>query len=154
MEEQSPYSQGVRSVASIAGHPLHPMVIPFPIAFLTGALITDLLFWFTARAFWAETSFWLIITGLVIAVLTPGLGLVDFLTIERARVHKAGWFHALGNGIAVVVGIVNLLMRWADPAAAVIWRGIMLSGLTAVVLAISGWFGGELAYRYKAAAHE
>jgi len=37
-------SRGVRSTASIAGHPLHPMLVPFPIAFLVGALASDLVF--------------------------------------------------------------------------------------------------------------
>ena len=56
-----------KSTASIAGHPVHPMLIPFPIAFFVFAFLCDLAFWGTADAFWATAALWLLGVGLVMA---------------------------------------------------------------------------------------
>jgi uncharacterized membrane protein len=124
-------------------------LVSFPIAFLTGALVTDLVYWITTEAFWAQASFWLIVAGLVMGLLAAVLGLVDFLTIERARAYLAGWIHAGGNVAAMVLTAVSLLLRLDDPAAAVLPWGLILSAVTAVLLGVTGWYGGELAYRHK-----
>jgi uncharacterized membrane protein len=58
-----------QSTAKIPGHPIHPMLIPFPIAFFVGAFLTDLAFWRAGRDFWAEASVWLIGAGLLMAAL-------------------------------------------------------------------------------------
>ena len=58
-----------RSTASIAGHPIHPMLVPFPIAFFVGAFVTDFAFWQTDVAFWSAASFWLLSAGLLMAAL-------------------------------------------------------------------------------------
>src|SRR5690606_39681502 len=50
--------EGVRSKASIMGHPIHPMIIPFPIAFLVGLFVTDIVYLATEDRFWAHLSFW------------------------------------------------------------------------------------------------
>lgn len=143
------HQKGIKSTASIAGHPLHPALIPFPIAFLTGALVTDLVFWLGNEEFWARMSFWQIVGGLVMGPLAAVLGLIDFLTIERARAHTAGWLHLGSNAAALLLAIFNLWLRWDDAATAVVPGGLILSLLTAGLLAFGGWYGGELAYRYK-----
>src|SRR3546814_6826582 len=60
------------STAAIRGHPIHPMLIPFPLAFLVGVLLTDLAYWATSDPFWARASLWLVgagvVSGLVAAV--------------------------------------------------------------------------------------
>ncbi|MBX6368656.1 MAG: hypothetical protein IRZ04_11785, partial [Rhodospirillales bacterium] len=53
------------SRAAIAGHPIHPMLVPFPIAFLVGALVVDLAFASTGDPFWARAGFWLLLAGIV-----------------------------------------------------------------------------------------
>lgn len=148
-ERTHTYEEGIKSTASIAGHPLHPIIIPFPIAFLTGTVVTDIVYWQTGEEFWARMSFWLIAGGLVMGLLAAALGLIDFLTIERARAHTGGWIHAGGNILAMILALVNVLLRWNDPSAAVMPWGILLSLVTAAALGISGWYGGELAYRHK-----
>lgn len=141
--------EGIKSTASIAGHPIHPMLIPFPIAFLTGALVTDLVFWVTEVAFWARMSLWLLVAGLIMGGVAASVGMIDFFTIERARSHTAGWLHLGSNAAALVLALVNVLVRWDDPAATVLPTGIILSVVTAVVLSVGGWYGGELSYRHK-----
>lgn len=142
------HTRGVPSTAALAGHPLHPMLIPYPIAFLTGALATDAAFWLGGGTLWAHFSFWLILAGLVTGLAAASLGLVDFLTIRRARQHRIGWLHFLGAALALALAFVNVLARWGDPEAGVLPWGLLLSAVTAGVLGVVGWFGGELAYRH------
>ncbi len=144
----TPHRHGIESTAAVAGHPLHHMLVPFPIAFLAGAAVTDIAFARTSSAFWAEASYWLILAGLVTALVAAIPGLLDFFTIERARV-RDGWLHFLGNGIVVVLAIFNLSLRWTDPAAGAQGTGLVLSLVIAALLVINGWFGGELAYRHR-----
>jgi uncharacterized membrane protein len=136
--ESVPYRTGVTSKASIGGHPLHPMIIPFPIAFLSGALLTDILYWYNNNPFWAEASFWLLVGGVVTGALAAILGLIDFMGIER-----------MGNLLIVGIALVNLFLRWDDPESAIVWWGLLLSLVTGGLLVVTGWYGGELAYRHR-----
>src|SRR4051812_23088531 len=108
----APLNKGPReSTAAIMGHPLHPMLVPFPIAFLTGALASDLAFVVTSDPFWAQASWWLIAAGLVMGAVAAIAGLVDFLTVAHARSLIAAWLHFGGNGLALLLGLWNLLLR-------------------------------------------
>jgi uncharacterized membrane protein len=142
------YMYPAPSTAAIAGHPLHPATIPFPIAFLVGALATDLVYWITRAAFWAEFSVWLVRAGLLMGAIAAVLGLIDFLTVERARKHSAGWIHLIGNLVAMIIATISLPVRWGDPVAAVLPVGLILSVITGTVLGVTGWFGGELVFRH------
>src|SRR5689334_18350908 len=68
-----------RSTASIAGHPIHPMLIPFPIAFFVATLACDIVFWSTGSTAWFEPTLWLLGAGLVTAALAAIAGLTDVL---------------------------------------------------------------------------
>lgn len=141
--------RGVPSTAAIGRHPIHPMLIPFPVAFLVGALLTDLTFWGTADPFWALVSYWLLVAGLATGALAAAFGMIDFWTIPRAREVTAGWIHLVGNATALALTFVNLLLRGGGSAAAVMPWGLTLSALVAALLLVTGWFGGEMVYRYK-----
>src|SRR6188768_2201636 len=81
----TPIAPNPKSTASIAGHPLHPMLIPFPIAFFVAAFVWDLAFWRTGNAFWATAALWLLGAGLIMAALAAVVGLVDVLSEPRIR---------------------------------------------------------------------
>jgi uncharacterized membrane protein len=139
----------VRSHVSIGGHPIHPMLIPFPIAFLIGALASDLAFWSTADPFWARASLWLAGAGLVTGALAAVGGLVDFLLIRRVRDLTAGWVHFLGNAAALLLTLWSVLHRFGDPVEAVLPLGLILSAVVAGLLGMTGWYGGELVFRHR-----
>jgi uncharacterized membrane protein len=143
-----PYQAGARSTLAINGHPIHPMLVPFPIAFLIGALASDLVFLGTADPFWARASAWLIGAGLVMGALAAVVGLIEFVTIARARA-LTGWMHFIGNAVAMLVALANLLVRLGDLTGAVLPTGLILSIVTTVILIATGWLGGELTYRMK-----
>ena len=139
---------GVRSTAAIKGHPIHPMLVPLPIGALTLALATDIAFWFTDDAFWAQASWWLLWAGVVTGVLAALVGLVELLTIHRVRSHRAGQLHVVCNATALLATAGNIAIRWGDHAAAVLPWGILITAATGLLLAAGGWFGGELTYRH------
>lgn len=139
---------GIRSTASVAGHPLHPMIIPFPIALLVILPVVDFAFAFTSDPFWARAGLWLAGAGLLSGLIAASVGLIDFITLPIVRRHRAAWIHAVGNGMAMAVTFVSFWMRLEDPVAAVVPSGILLSIVVAIILTITGWYGGELSYRY------
>ncbi len=142
--------RAVRSTAAIAGHPLHPMIVPFPIAFLVGALATDIVFLAnTGDPFWARASEWLLGAGLVMGALAAVLGLIDFLTIRRVRSLAAAWVHFLGNGLALALALWNLLDRTNAATLNVTQTNVILSAIVVAILLVTGWLGGELAFRHR-----
>lgn len=140
---------GERSTASIAGHPIHPMLVPLPIGLLSAAFASDLAYLWTGDRFWARASRWLIGGGIVTGATAALFGITDFVTLRRPRQHVEGWGHAIGNGLVLVIGMVSLRQRLTDGDRSVIPWGLAMSGLSAMILSVTGWFGGELSYRFK-----
>lgn len=141
---------GTPSTAAVAGHPIHPMLVVFPIAFLVAALATDLSFWGTNDPFWARASTWLLGAGVVMGVLAAVAGLIEFLTIRRVRSLAAGWIHFLGNAAAILLALANLLYRIDEgPGAGVLPFGLILSAVVVAILLVTGWLGGELVFRHR-----
>jgi uncharacterized membrane protein len=139
-----------RSTAQSMGHPIHPALVVYPIAFFTGAFVSDLAYLFlSADAFWATASFWLLVAGLVTAALAAVAGLTDFLGDRRIRALRDAWMHMIGNITAVVVELVNLILRLHDHAGPIASPGVYLSGLAFLILGFTGWKGGELVFRHR-----
>lgn len=140
---------GVPSTVAIAGHPLHPLSVIFPIAFLAAALGSDFGYFLTRRPFWAEASLWLIGLGLAGGAIAAIIGMSDFLQIERVRKRTAGWAHMIINVTLLVLTAVNLFLRWDNPAGAILPWGLILSTIVGTLVSVSGWYGAELSYRHK-----
>ena len=136
-----------KSTASIAGHPIHPMLVPFPIAFLVGALLTDIAFLRTGWAMWAYASSWLIGAGITCALLAAIFGFIDYLGERRIRVLKAANLHMIANLLAVALSAVNFVVHMRDGAMAVQGLGITLSAIVVLLLLFSGWMGGHMVFR-------
>jgi uncharacterized membrane protein len=139
-----------KSTASIAGHPIHPMLVPFPIAFLAAALVTDVVFWSTGTPIWATASMWLLGAGIVMALVAALAGFTDFVGDQRIRNLNDAWVHMIGNLVAVVLAAINWYMRYKSGAAAgVLPWGIWISLVTVLLLVFNGWKGGEMVYRHR-----
>ncbi|MBB4039654.1 putative membrane protein [Microvirga flocculans] len=142
------HRHGVQSTAAIAGHPLHHMLVAFPIAFLIGAFGTDIAFTLTQDPFWAQGAYWLLIAGIVTAVVAAIPGMVDFVTIDRVRNLWISWAHMAVNLTVVALALVNVGVRLYNPIGGLQEWGIWLSGAQTALLLFSGWLGGEMSYRY------
>src|ERR1044071_9910841 len=102
-----PRTRNPKSTASIAGHPIHPMLIPFPIAFFVGTFICDLVFWNSGNPSWFEATLWLLGAGLIMAALAAIAGLTDVLGDVKIRTLSTAWWHAGGNVLAVLIELYN-----------------------------------------------
>jgi uncharacterized membrane protein len=145
------HDSGVQSTVAIAGHPLHPLLVTFPIAFLSGAAGADLGYWLTGDSFWARAAIWLIGAGFISGLVAAAAGMSDFLRIDRVRKRSAGWIHMTGNITALVLTLINWVLRWNNVEGAILPIGLIISTIVASLLAIGGWFGAELIYRHKVA---
>jgi uncharacterized membrane protein len=136
------------STAAIAGHPIHTMLVPFPIVCFTGALVTDITYWQTSYLMWAEFSAWLLLVGIVFGALAALFGAIDLLSRREIRALRPAWPHAIGNVVVLVLAFVNNLVHSADGWTAVVPWGLTLSALTVLIMLVTGWLGGSLVHVY------
>ena len=142
------------SSANIHGHPIHPMLIPFPIAFFVATFACDLVFWWTGHAIWTTAATWLLGAGLVMATLAAVAGLIDFLGDVRIRNIDAAWKHAIGNVAAVLISLFNFYWHTTRDPAAVLPVGIIASSVVVAILLFTGWMGWEMVYRHRVAVYD
>jgi uncharacterized membrane protein len=140
---------GITSSVQIAGHPIHPVLVLFPIAFLVGAAGTDIGYWLTRDPFWARASLWLIGVGFAAGILAAITGFSEFFKVKRVRERSAGWLHMGGNVAVMVLSLINLVLRQGNPAEPIVYTGLAISVVVATLLGITGWYGGELSFRHK-----
>ena len=141
---------GVATTAKIATHPIHPMLIPFPIALLVAAFASDLAFWMTGSAFFAEASLWLLGAALIMSALAALAGFTDFFGNPAIRAIPAAWHHMIGNLAAVILSLASFGIRLGAGAAdGVLPWGLLLSALVVLLLLFTGWKGGVLVYEHR-----
>ncbi|HEX4293999.1 MAG TPA: DUF2231 domain-containing protein [Rhizomicrobium sp.] len=138
-----------RSTIRIAGHPVHAMLVPFVIAFYTGAFAADLAYGHTMDPFWARAAIWLIGAGIVASAFAATIGIVDFFAEPAIRELSAAWWHLGGNMLMSVISILDWVLRAAVGAEAGSRAYVWLSLATFLLLLFNGWKGGELVYRHK-----
>lgn len=142
-----------RSTAQIRGHPIHPMLVPFPIVCFVGTFVADLIFLNTGDAGWAEASRWLLGFGLATAALAATAGLIDYMGDDRIRRLGHALQHMLANVAAVVVELVNFITRLGNDEG-IGSLGVYLSGAAVLILLFSGWRGGDLVYHHRVGVQE
>jgi uncharacterized membrane protein len=133
------------SPASIQKHPIHPMLIPFPIALWIFSLVCDLVYamgW--GGAVWNDMAFYTMAGGLLGALAAAVPGYLDYRSLTDSSVKRIGQWHMLVNLSIVVLFAMNLSLRmWSEPGAVL---PILLSLIGVAMLGVSGWLGGELVY--------
>jgi uncharacterized membrane protein/nitrite reductase/ring-hydroxylating ferredoxin subunit len=140
----------MRSRASFKGHPIHPMLIPFPFAFLTGAFLFDLAGWWIGDIELSYTGRHLTLAGIGFGLLAAVPGVIDYFGVVppessgRQRATK----HALANVSALTLFAVSYLLR-DDGEAEVPTLAVQLAGVA--LLSAGGYMGGTLVYRNQIA---
>src|ERR1041384_73228 len=133
------------SPASIAKHPLHPMLVALPIGLWIFSLVSDVIYvmkW--GSIVFNDVAFYTMAGGIVVALLAAVPGFIDYLSLPKGKVKTIAVWHMLINLAVVALFAVNLwLRRDAVPGAALpVW----LSVVGVALLGVSGWLGGELVY--------
>ena len=136
----------MRSTAHFHGHPIHPMLIPFPFAFLFGSLGFDLLGRIAGRDDWSRTGRSLQTAGLASVLVAAVPGLLDYLyTVPpRSSGKRRATQHLLSNVAGAALFAAARLSREATRASN---RGLALGAAGAGLMSLAGWLGGTLVYR-------
>lgn len=142
-------SANPQSTVKLAGHPIHPMLIPFPVAFFVGTLAADIVFSRNGDPFWFDAARWLLVAGLVMAALAALAGLTDFLGERRIRALNAAWHHMIGNVVLVLLEAFNLWQRCQQGESFVVPTGLAISAIAVLLLLYNGWRGWEMVYRHR-----
>ena len=143
-----------KSTAAIAGHPLHPMLVVFPIAFFVGTFVSDIVYLATTDPFWARASFWLLVAGLVMGALAALAGFTDFLGDRLVRATTVAWFHMIGNVSAVVLSLINVWLRYSNGETTAYPGVFWISLVVVLIFVVTGWLGGELVFRHRVGVSE
>ena len=135
------------SHAKLFGHPIHPMLIPFPLGLLATSLVFDVIHQLTGNESWAEVAYWMIVAGIIGGLAAAPFGWIDWLVIpDGTRAKAIGLWHGAGNVVVLLLFALTWFLRRDPPAE----PGILpfLLSLVGVVLAlVTAWFGGELVDR-------
>jgi uncharacterized membrane protein len=100
------------------GHPIHQMLIVFPLGLLATALLFDVGYLSTSDGYWAEISYWMIAVGIIGGLLAAPFGFIDWLAIpSQTRAKRVGAVHGLGNLVVVALYGASWLMRNNLPSA-------------------------------------
>jgi uncharacterized membrane protein len=140
----------MESKAKLLGHPIHPMLVVFPLGLLSLAVLFDALYLALGNDELAVVAFWNITAGLIGGLAAALFGLVDWLAIPGGtRAKRVGAWHGLGNAVVVLLFVVSWSLRLNQPVYGADVLPFVL-GLVAVGIAlITAWLGGELVYRLR-----
>lgn len=140
--------------AKLFGHPIHQILIVFPLGVLSTAVIFDVIHLITRAPHWAEVSYWMIAAGVIGGLAAAPFGIIDWLGIPTGtRAKRVGLLHGIGNVIVVLLFSASWLARRDSPVAPEA-PALVLSFAGAGLAMITGWLGGELVTRLGVGIHD
>jgi len=148
-----PLPKGTGTAVAIRRHPLHPMLVTFPIALLICALASDIAYWVSMDEFWARVSLWLLGVGTTMGIVAGTTGAIELLLVAGIRRRAAAWNHFVMGTMLLAVSFTNWFWRVSDAAAAILPLGIYLSFISLLLVAVTGWMGGKLVFDEEVGIH-
>ncbi len=143
------------SPASIGGHPIHPMLIPFPIALWVFSLVADLIYLWRGNPIWRDwIAFYSLLAGILGGLAAAVPGVIDWLSLKGDQVVKIANWHARLNIIGLLVFVASFYLRTTSGATLVGGDStipVLLSVVGVILTGVSGWLGGELVFRHGVA---
>jgi uncharacterized membrane protein len=142
----------MQTPASVARHPLHPMLVPIPIGLWIGSLACDLWFHLSSSppAWLPMVALVTMVGGVVGALVAAVPGLVDALSLRHAP-KRIAMVHMSINLMVVMLYLVNLRLRWDENQSL---APLALSLIGVMGIGISGWLGGKMVYRHRVGVDE
>src|SRR5688500_8344300 len=133
--------------ARLFGHPIHQMLIVFPLGLLATAVIFDVIHLITGNPRWSDIAFWMIAAGIIGGLAAAPFGTLDWLGIPKgSRAKRIGMLHGGGNLLVVILFAGSWLLRRDNPTAPET-LALVLSFAGAGIALFTGWLGGELVDR-------
>lgn len=140
--------------AKLLGHPIHQMLIVFPLGLLATSFFFDIAWLVSKRNELAVVAHWMIFAGVISALIAAVFGLIDFLGIPSGtRAKKVGALHGIGNVVVVALFATSWFVRRDNPGVPAT-SGIFLSALGVGLALFTGWLGGELVDRHAIGVHD
>ena len=128
------------------GHPVHQMLVVFPLGLLATAVVVDLVQVVSGSSFMATVAFWLITFGLIGVLLAAPFGLIDWMRISPGtRAKRIGAMHGGGNAIVTLLFLASWLQR--DQTGPAPGMALALSLIGGGIALVTAWLGGELVSR-------
>ena len=129
------------------GHPVHPMLIVFPLGLLPTAVACDAIYWITHNPNWGHVAYWLIAAGVLSGIVAALFGFADWWALDSGtRAKRLGVWHLIVNDIMLILFAVSWWIRRGNPDHPTITATAL--GLVALLFgSVGGWLGGELVYR-------
>ena len=141
----------VQARARILGHPVHQILIVFPLGLLATSFFFDLGYLLTERMELGVVASWLIFAGVIGGAVAALFGLLDFTGIPRGtRARRVGALHGGGNVVVALLFAASWLLRRDEPGHPEA-LAITLSGLGVLLIVATAWLGAELAERMEEA---
>lgn len=139
--------RSAESRAKVLGHPVHQMLIVFPLGLLATAVIFDVLYLITEDRTMATTAFWMLVAGIIGGLLAAPFGWIDWLAIPHGtRAKRVGLWHGGGNVVVLLLFIGSWLLWREEPSTPGVGAQV-LAMLGAGIALVTGWLGGELVDR-------
>lgn len=137
----------MKSRATFLGHPVHPMLITFPVGLLVTAVIFEIIGLISGKTMWTEVAFYMIAAGFISGLLAAVFGFIDYMAIPSGtRAKSIAMMHGAGNVTMVVLfGIAWLL--WQSSPRHVGVAPAILTFIGVAIIGFTGWLGGELVDR-------
>ena len=138
----------MESRAKLLGHPIHQMLIVFPLGLLVMAVIFDALAYFTGNLDLGTAAYWMIAAGVISGLVAAVFGAIDFMAIpDNTRAKRVGMLHGAGNVVVVLLFAIAFWMRMDNDAhlADTVSFGLMF--VATLIGSVTGWLGGELVDR-------
>ena len=145
----------MESRVKLFGHPIHPVLIVYPVGLLSTAVIFDLLYVLTGNVDLSTFSFWALLAGLIGGLAAAIFGLIDWMAVPKGtRARRIGAFHGAGNVVVVVLFAASLGARWSQPAYLPDTMPFVFGIMGLALALVTAWLGGELVYRLRVAVDE
>src|SRR4051812_9685344 len=134
------------SPASIRNHPIHPMLVAFPIGLWVFSLVCDIFYHAGSHnELWKEIAFYTLAGGIAGALLAAVPGFIDYLSLTNPRAKQIATTHMVLNLVVVLIFIFNLGVRYnAAPSSDMFAVSLTVVGIA--LMSVSGWLGGSLVY--------
>lgn len=146
---EKPGFDKTESQIAVFGHPIHAMAVAFPVALTFCLFGADLLYWWTGDLFWARAGLWAAGTGFLFGMLAGVSGTAELLLVSGIRARAPAWTHFIIAVTLLALLGANWGFRLYGYEQAVLPYGILLSGLSVVVVGFTGWHGGKLVFDYR-----
>jgi uncharacterized membrane protein len=132
----------------IFGHPIHPMLVVFPLGLFATAVVFDILYLSVGTLAFPTVSFYMIAAGIVGGLLAAIFGFIDWLGLKgNTRAKTLGLWHGLGNFTIVVLFIISWFLRRGNADFVPNGLALLLSFAGVGLALITAWLGGELVFR-------